>query len=102
MPAIVIDLKDFGVREPDQIVRVFYTLYRPESVKLLLWQVFSKYATNDEKGIAALDKEEALVAVLFDHLIDLVEAIEKLRNEPGSGPCPVCGRSKESGEHPAG
>lgn len=102
MAAIVIDLKDFGVREPAQIVRVFFTLYSSGPVRLLLWQVFSKYATNDEKGIAALDKEEALVAALFDHLIDLVEAIGKLRKEPGSGPCVVCGRSGEPEHHPAG
>ncbi|MDN5288982.1 MAG: hypothetical protein JWR38_5256 [Mucilaginibacter sp.] len=92
MGAIVIDLKDFGVRTPEQVVRIFYELYDQTLVRTQLWEVFRLYALNDERGISALDREETKVALLFDHLIDLVGAIEILRAGRGVERCVACGR----------
>jgi hypothetical protein len=95
MGAVVIDLKDFGVRTPEQVVRVFFGLYDGVSVRRRLWEVFRLYAVNDEKGISALDRDEAEVALLFDHLIDLVGAIEVLRAVRGVERCVLCGRADD-------
>ncbi|WP_183567710.1 hypothetical protein [Mucilaginibacter sp. SP1R1] len=92
MGAVVINLKDFGVRTPEQVVRIFFELYDVVSVREQLWEVFRRYTVNDENGIAALDKDETRVALLFDHLIDLVGAIEILRTVRTVEKCVVCGR----------
>jgi hypothetical protein len=93
MDAIIVDLKDFAVRTSEQVVRVFFGLYDEASVRSALWEVFRLYAVNDEKGITALDKQEAKVALLFDHLIDLVEAIGILRTGKSAERCVVCGKT---------
>jgi hypothetical protein len=75
------------------VVRVFFGLYDGALVRRQLWEVFRLYAVNDEKGVSALDRDETEVALLFDHLIDLVGAIEVLRAVRGVERCVVCGRS---------
>ena len=91
MGAIVVDLKDMGVRTPGQSVRVFYSTYDPESVRAGLWEVirgFSLAAENlQEKELPDM-KETAL---LFDGLISLVNAVYDLR-EQTNGRCVICGR----------
>lgn len=92
MAAIVIELKDFGVRTPEQVIRVFYNRYDHGLVKEQLWEAFRGYAVNDEKGLLALTVDERQVADLFDHLIDLVHAVEVLRVVKSKRRCVVCGR----------
>src|SRR5476651_426451 len=96
MAAIVIDLKDFGVRTPEQVILVFFSLYDHVLVKEQLWEAFRGYAVNDEKGLLALTVDERQVADLFDHLIDLVYAVEVLRVVRSKERCVVCGRSDPS------
>lgn len=92
MAAIVIDLKDFGVRTPEQVIRVFFSKYDHGLVKEQLWEAFRGYAVNDEKGLLALTVEEREVADLFDHLINLVHAVEVLRVVRTKERCVICGR----------
>lgn len=91
MSAIVIDLKDFGVRTPEQVVRVFYELYGPEGVKAELWEIFRVCAAGKELEVSELDLDLTAVASLFDHMIALVEALFKLRLAT-AGRCVICGR----------
>ena len=90
MAAIIVDLKDFAVRTPEQVVRVFYSLYNRETVKTALWHLFVSMSVSKDKDPASYD--EAKSALLFDHLISLVEAVEKLRSgESDARHCVVCG-----------
>ncbi|WEA00732.1 hypothetical protein [Mucilaginibacter sp. SJ] len=100
MSGIVVDLKDFNVRTPDQVLRVFFSKYPADEVKVSLWKAMSVMAGNPkfttQQTLAADD-----AADLFDHLIALVEALDDLIDEPPSR-CPICKREKESGDGIAG
>lgn len=88
----VFNIWDFTVRTPEQVVRVFLELYDQEEVRVQLWEAFRGFAVNDEKGLLALRVEEQELALLFDQLIDLVGAVERLRVDEPSGKCVFCGR----------
>ncbi len=95
MSAIVVDLKDMGVRTPEQLVRVFYSTYDPESVRIGLWEAFRGFALAvenlQEKELPGI-KETAL---LFDGLIGLASAVYDLQDKT-IGRCVICGRSDDS------
>ncbi|MEZ2338807.1 hypothetical protein AB6735_24365 [Mucilaginibacter sp. RCC_168] len=95
MSAIVVDLKDMGVRTPEQLVRVFYSTYDPESVRVGLWEAFRGFAIANEnlKEKELPDTKET--ALLFDGLISLVNAVYDLRDKT-IGRCVICGRSDDS------
>jgi hypothetical protein len=94
MSAIIIDLKDFDVRTPEQVVRIFYSLYTPESVREHLWGVFRLCAVNDSGESSKLNLDTSGIAMLFDHLIALSNAVHQLRLHT-EGKCVVCGRDAE-------
>jgi len=91
MSAIVIDLKDFEVRSPEQVVRVFLSLYGSDRVEVALWEVFIRCAGKDEKGDVLPEEQLARMAELFDHLVALTRALHALR-EDTPGRCVLCGR----------
>jgi hypothetical protein len=92
MDAIVIDLKDFAIRTPEQVVRVFFQLYNPETVKTALWNLFVSMAVSNDNAMC----DEARTALLFDHLIALVDELEKLRaGETSARHCVVCNGIRE-------
>jgi hypothetical protein len=101
MGAIVVDLKDMGVRTPGQSVRVFYATYDPESVKAGLWEAFRGFslAAENFKEKELPDMKET--ALLFDGLISLVNAVYVLR-EQTNGRCVICGRGDDSSFHTKG
>jgi hypothetical protein len=94
MNAIIVDLKDFGTRTPEQQVRVFFETYTAESVKEQLWEVFRLIAVNDTGQLTALNPDTQSIANLFDHLIALTNAIDQLRKNT-HGRCVICGRNEE-------
>ena len=96
MSAIVIDLKDFKVRSPEQVVRVFLSLYSFDSVELALWEVFMRCAGKDEKGYVLPDEQIVRIAELFDHFNALTRALHELR-EHTPGRCALCGRQPVAG-----
>ncbi|MDN3548918.1 hypothetical protein [Mucilaginibacter aquaedulcis] len=84
------------MRTPEQMIRVFYSLFDYAKVKEELWEVFRNLALNDEKGLNGLEEWEARTALLFDHLINLVDAVEKLRQGATDAErCVVCGQLRE-------
>jgi hypothetical protein len=91
MSAIVIDLKDFDTRTPEQAVRIFLSLYSPGTVHAQLWEIFIRCATNNEKEGTPPDNQTARTAELFDHFIALTKALHQLR-EHTPGNCVICGR----------
>jgi len=91
MTAIVIDLKDSGTRTPEQIVRVFYTLYTPEAIESALWMIFKTCATAEEKENPEPHDGITAIASLFDQLIAFTRAIHQLRAGP-PGKCIICNR----------
>jgi hypothetical protein len=92
MSAIVVDLKDFGVRTPQQVIRVFSAIYSAEEVKVELWEIFKKFSVAQEGENNADNLKSA--ANLFDHLIALVDALEKLRQN--NSLCLSCGNISET------
>ncbi|MES2063573.1 MAG: hypothetical protein V4456_16720 [Bacteroidota bacterium] len=105
MNAVVVDLKDFAVRTPEQVIRVFFKLYNAEKIKTELWHHFGTWAKTREKETTKPGDEEAQVALLFDQLIALTEALENLKNgNTSSISCVVCGskRTNKTGEGPKG
>ncbi|WP_454802851.1 hypothetical protein [Mucilaginibacter phyllosphaerae] len=105
MSALVIDLKDFAVRTPEQVIRVFFKLYNADRVKIQLWHHFGTWAQALEKGTNTPGEVEAQIALLFDQLIALTEALENLRNGNTKAiSCVVCGSKRENktGEEPKG
>lgn len=96
MSAIVVDLKDMGVRTPEQAVRVFFENFGPEEVRVGLWEAFRGFALASEaKTDKALPDIED-VAMLFDGLISLANGIYDLRIKT-SGSCVICGRRGDGG-----
>jgi hypothetical protein len=105
MDAVVVDLKDFAVRTPEQVIRVFFKLYNAAKVKTELWHLFGTWAKNLENETKTPGDTEAQVALLFDQLIALTEALENLRNGNTKAiSCVVCGQQRENqtGEEPKG
>jgi hypothetical protein len=105
MSALVINLKDVAVRTPEQVIRVFFKLYNAERIKTELWHHFGTWAKALEKEITTPGDTEAQVALLFDQLIALTEALENLKNgNTSSISCVVCGSKRENktGEEPKG
>jgi hypothetical protein len=105
MDALVVDLKDFVVRTPEQVFRVFFKLYNAETIKTELWHLFGTWAKALENETSAPGEAEAQVALLFDQLIALTEALENLRNGNTSAiSCVVCGNKLENkkAEEPGG
>jgi uncharacterized protein YdeI (YjbR/CyaY-like superfamily) len=105
MNAIVIDLKDFTIRTPEQVFRVFFKLYDAAKVKAELWHHFGTWAAALEKQATIPDEKQAQVALLFDQLIALTEALENLKNgNTNAISCVVCGgkRKNKTGEEPTG
>ncbi|MDP9078837.1 MAG: hypothetical protein M3O71_15515 [Bacteroidota bacterium] len=100
MSAIVIDLKDFEVRTHEQNVRIFLSLYDPETIYAMLMEAFISCTKNNPKEEITPDPGTVRIANLFDHLIALTTALHQLReNTPGT--CVICGRSR-AGADPAG
>lgn len=87
----MVDLRDFGLMTPDQVLRVFFRMYDPEAVKLGLWKAVGAMAVAgeaDDEGKQVLMED---LALLFDQLIALTKAVEDLMNDPPER-CPVCRR----------
>lgn len=95
MSAIVVDLKDMGVRTPEQKVRVFFSLYTAQMVKELLWDAYKWYKFRGDEVAPPTDAQNKELILLFDHLVFLAEAIEALRVSVDTGKCVVCGRTGE-------
>jgi hypothetical protein len=96
MDAVVVDLKDFAVRTPEQVFRVFFKLYDAAKVKTELWHHFGTWAASIHKEQATPSDREAQVALLFDQLIALTEALEQLSGGITTGThCVVCKQQKE-------
>ncbi len=98
MDALIVDLKEFNRRTPEQVVRVFFTLFSKVTVQAQLWEAFRWYAINDERGVAGLNGQEVELALLFDHLIDLVDALQVLREGTSAGRCVICGKGIITGD----
>jgi hypothetical protein len=101
MDAVVVELKDFAVRTPEQVFRVFFKLYDAAKVRAELWHIFGTWAKSIEKEVVVVEGQEARVALLFDQLIALAEALEMLRDgKTSSISCVVCGgkRGDKTGE----
>jgi len=96
MGAIVVDLKDMGVRTPEQAVRVFFESFGPEEVRVGLWEAFRGFALAlgaiTDKGLPDIED----VAMLFDGLISLVNGVYDLQIYT-SGRCVICGRRGNGG-----
>lgn len=91
MSAFVFNLADFAKRTPEQMIRVFFELYDPASVREQLLEVFAVYTLADKGELAGrLMTEEAVIALL-DQLIFLVEGVARQREERGVA-CVFCGR----------
>ncbi|MCW3120133.1 MAG: hypothetical protein JWM28_4215 [Chitinophagaceae bacterium] len=101
MDAVFVELKDFAVRTPEQVFRVFFKLYDAARVRAELWHLFGSWAVAREKEQIAPGEQEARVALLFDQLIALAEALEMLKEgKTVSICCVVCGgkRGDRTGE----
>lgn len=82
-----------GVRTPEQVIRVFYEMYGAAGVREQLFQVFSLLAVSERNGAPALEGRGEQVTRLFDQLVFLVDAIEKLRSgNSDANRCVICGR----------
>ena len=91
MDAIVVNLKDVGLRTPEQAVRVFYATFEPEAVKAGLFDAFRGFALAAENlGESGLPELKD-VAQLFDGLISLVNGVYELQGMT-IGRCVICGR----------
>ena len=105
MDAVVVDLKDFAVRTPEQVIRVFFKIYDAATVQAELWQLFGKWAKGRENAGLLTDGEDTQVALLFDQLIALVAALENLQHGMTEATnCVVCGSQipGRAGEDPTG
>jgi len=91
MAAIVVNLNNFGTRTPEQVVRIFYTLYTPEAIETALWNVFRICALAEEKENPGHQQSITAIASLFDQLIAFTRAIHQLRAAP-PGKCIICNR----------
>ncbi|SDH16022.1 hypothetical protein [Mucilaginibacter gossypii] len=92
MSAIVVDLKDQGVRTPEQAVRVFFESFDPEEVRVRLWEAFRGFALANVNTTDKALPDIQDVAILFDGLVSLVNGINDLQIKT-SGRCVICGRS---------
>ncbi|PWK72900.1 hypothetical protein LX99_04230 [Mucilaginibacter oryzae] len=95
MAAIVIDIKDTGLRTPEQALRVFYLSYDPESVRSGLLAALCGFANGRRLANAGELPELKEAAQLFDALLSLVNAVHDLRQQT-EGRCVICGRTGES------
>lgn len=84
-----------GVRTPEQVIRVFYEMYDSTEVRELLFEVFALLAVSERKGVPTLEGREDRVTLLFDQLVFLAEAVEKLRlGISDARHCAICGTEK--------
>jgi hypothetical protein len=87
----VVDLRDFGLMPPDQVLRVFFRMFDAETVELGLWKAIGAIAVagedKDEGKQIVLDE----TALLFDQLIALTKAVETLMDDPPKR-YPLCRR----------
>jgi hypothetical protein len=87
----VVDLRDFGLMTPDQVLRVFFRMFDAVTVEVGLWNAYAAIAIageTDEDGKQIYIEE---IALLFDQLIALTKAVEELKENPPQQ-CPVCKR----------
>jgi len=92
MDAIIIDLKDFGTRTPDQVIRVFFAAYTPEAIETALMDIFILCALTKEKENPVTRPLLTDIASLFDQVIAFTRAIHELRQD--NNKCPTCGKSQ--------
>ncbi|QXV63734.1 hypothetical protein INP83_11510 [Mucilaginibacter sp. 21P] len=98
MDAIVVDLKDFGDRTPEQAVRVFVSMYGNGKTRDELFGLFRFLAVNKllDQNDFDINWNAQRISVLFDQLIALAEAVEKLMaREHTDQRCVICGASPE-------
>ncbi|MBL4677316.1 MAG: hypothetical protein JKY70_14090 [Mucilaginibacter sp.] len=96
MDAVVVDLKDFGNRTPEQAIRVFLKMYGGGKARADVFNLFRSMAghgmLNDKDAVMNAEQ----IALLFDQLIALAEAVEKLMAGEQTDPrCVVCGSIPE-------
>lgn len=96
MAAIVVDMKDMGLRTPEQALRVFYLTYGPESVRSGLLAVLCGFVTARKLDGGGELPEIKEVAQLFDGLISLVNAVAELQGGT-DGRRVICGRTGDGG-----
>jgi hypothetical protein len=96
MSAIVVDLKDTGVRTPEQGVRVFYESFDPEEVRAGLWEAFRGFSLATTHTIGKQLPDIKAIAQLFDGLISLVNGVYDLQIKT-NGRCVICGRRGNGG-----
>ncbi|WPU95751.1 hypothetical protein SNE25_09495 [Mucilaginibacter sabulilitoris] len=93
---VVVNLRDFGKYDPDQVLRVFFRLFDSATIESSLWKVFAAIikANEKEQGSGQISIDE--IAAVFDELIALTKAVELLLAAPPER-CPVCKRIEING-----
>ncbi|MDO3641258.1 hypothetical protein [Mucilaginibacter sp. L3T2-6] len=89
---MIIDIKDFGTRTPDQVIRVFFAEYTPEAIETALMDIFILCAQTKEKENPGTRPLLTDIASLFDQVIAFTRAIHELRED--NCRCPACGKSQ--------
>jgi hypothetical protein len=79
MTTVLTDLIEENALTPEQVIDAFFTLHSRESVSLVLLETFQGYAVNQNKGALKTGVSEEQIAVLFDSMIALVKAVDRLR-----------------------
>ncbi len=87
----VVDLRDFGLRTPEQVLRVFYRMFDAGAIESGLWNAYATIAIARETDTSGRNVDVEEMALLFDQLIALTKAVEALIKEPPER-CPVCKR----------
>jgi hypothetical protein len=67
------------VLEPAAVVEAFLKAYPADSVKAKFWQIFMGYSLGKNTD-EVTRMPETEIALLFDDLVDLLEAIEALQH----------------------
>jgi hypothetical protein len=99
MDAIVINLHDIAERTPDQRVQAFFERYNYATVEAHLWEIFRVCGLN--VPVPEYGPKLRETVALFDELISLVWAVEKLREQQEPSKCVICGRG-DKGERVTG
>jgi len=98
--AVVVQLKDFGLQDPGQVLRVFFRTFDSPAIEFRLWKVFAVivHVCDDVSSDNRISLDE--IAIVFDELIALTKAVEKLIDDPPKR-CPFCKRVDIAGESSA-
>jgi hypothetical protein len=62
MDAIVIDIHNHPARTPQQVIRCFLAAHQPDTVELMLWEIFGNYAVSEKKNLLGMKITDTDVA----------------------------------------